>query len=66
MCLGLDTNGNVLVWGSNTDGLLGLGYDINAVETPTPLEELKEITDISLSDYHAVVVNTYGNAFSWD
>ncbi len=65
MCLGLDTNGNVLVWGQNQEGLLGLGYDITMVETPTILTKLKDIKEISLSDYHAVVLNTNGNAFSW-
>ena len=65
MCLGLDTNGNVLVWGQNQEGLLGLGYDVTLVETPTILNKLKDIKDISLSDYHAVVLNNNGNAFSW-
>ena len=65
MCLGLDTSGNVLVWGQNNEGLLGLGYDINSVETPTILTKLKDIKEISLSDYHAVVLNNNGNAFSW-
>ena len=65
MCLGLDTNGNVLVWGQNQEGLLGLGYDITAVETPTVLTKLKDIKEISLSEYHAVVLNSSGNAFSW-
>ena len=32
MCLSLDINGNVLVWGQNKEGLLGLGYDITSVE----------------------------------
>lgn len=65
MCLGLDTNGNVLVWGKNQEGLLGLGYDITVVETPTILNKLKDIKEISLSEYHAVVLNNNGNAFSW-
>ena len=65
MCLGLDINGNVLVWGQNQEGLLGLGYDITTVETPTILSKLKDIKEISLSDYHAVVLNNNGNAFSW-
>ena len=65
MCLGLDTNGNVLVWGQNQEGLLGLGYDITSVETPTMLTKLKDIKEISLSEYHAVVLNNNGNAFSW-
>jgi hypothetical protein len=65
MCLALDINGNVLVWGQNQEGLLGLGYDITMVETPTIIAKLKDIKEISLSDYHAVVLNNNGNAFSW-
>ena len=65
MCLGLDINGNVLVWGQNKEGLLGLGYEVTSVETPTMLEGLADITDISLSDYHAVALNSSGNPLSW-
>ena len=65
MCLGLDINGNVLVWGENNDGLLGLGYDITSVKSPFIIEELKDIVEISLSDNHAVVLNSIGVPFSW-
>ena len=65
MCIGLDLSGNVYVWGKNQDGLLGLGYDITSVDSPTLISKLKEIKEISLSDYHAVVINNNGNAFSW-
>mgnify|MGYP002527263706 FL=1 len=65
MCLSLDINGHVLVWGQNKEGLLGLGYEVTSVETPTMLEGLVDITDISLSDYHAVALNSSGNPFSW-
>jgi len=65
MCLSLDINGNVLVWGQNKEGLLGLGYDVTSVETPTILEGLVDITDISLSDFHAVALNSTGVPFSW-
>ena len=65
MCLSLDINGNVLVWGENSDGLLGLGYDITSVKSPFIIEELKDIVELSLSDNHAVVLNSAGVAFSW-
>ena len=65
MCLSLDTNGNVLVWGQNKDGLLGLGYEVNSVDNPTILDGLVDIVDISLSDYHAVALNSSGIPFSW-
>ena len=65
MCLGLDVYHNVLVWGQNKEGLLGLGFDITSIEVPTIIPKLKEIKEISLSDYHAVALNNNGNAFSW-
>ena len=65
VCIGLDINGNVLVWGQSTEGTLGLGYEITNIEEPTILEELKEIIDLSLSDHHAIAINLNGNAFSW-
>ena len=65
MCLSLDINGNVYVWGQNKDGLLGLGYEVNSVENPTILDGLTEIVDISLSDNHAVALNSSGIPFSW-
>ena len=65
LCLGLDVYHNVLVWGQNKEGLLGLGYEITSVEIPTIIPKLKEIKEISLSEYHAVVINNNGDAFSW-
>ena len=65
MCLSLDINGNVLVWGQSKDGLLGLGYEVNKVDNPTILDGLVDIVDISLSDYHAVALNSSGTPFSW-
>ena len=63
--IGLDINGNVLVWGQSTEGVLGLGFDISKVENPTILEDLKNIIQISSSDHHVVAVNSEGNAYSW-
>ena len=65
VCLGLDVNGNVLVWGQSNEGILGLGYDIVNVQKPTILEDLKDIKDISLSDHHVVAINSSGVAYSW-
>ena len=65
VCLGLEINGNVLVWGQSTEGTLGLGYDITNVDEPTLLEDLKDIIQISLSDHHAIAINSSGCAYSW-
>ena len=63
--IGLNINGNVLVWGQSSEGLLGLGFDISKVENPTILEDLKNIIQISSSDHHAVAINKEGVAYSW-
>ena len=63
--LGLDINGNVLVWGQSIEGVLGLGFDISKVENPTILEDLKNIIQISLSEHHAIAINSDGVAYSW-
>ena len=67
ICLCLDIHNKVLVWGKNVNGLLGLGYDIKSVSTPVYIEELKSlnITEISLSENHAVVISSQGSAYSW-
>ena len=63
--IGLDINGNVLVWGQSTEGVLGLGFDNSKVENPTILEDLKNIIQISSSDHHVVAINSEGMAYSW-
>ena len=67
MCLALDNFSKVLTWGKNSDGLLGLGYDIKSIESPVFIDELKniEISQISLSENHAVVLSYAGIAYSW-
>ena len=67
MCLALDNFSKVMTWGKNSDGLLGLGYDIKSIESPVFIDELKniEISQISLSENHAVVLSYAGIAYSW-
>ena len=65
MCIGIDLHNDVLVWGTSNEGTLGLGYRTTSVETPTKLDNLKQIIDISLSDSHAVAISSIGEAFSW-
>lgn len=64
MCLGLDVYHIILVLGQNKYGLLSLGYNKTSIEIPTLITKLKEIKEISLSDYHVVALNTNGNAYS--
>ena len=67
MCLALDSDSKVMTWGHNSNGLLGLGYDITSIESPIYIEELKgkNISQIALSENHAIALSHSGIAFSW-
>ena len=67
MCLALDSNSKVMTWGKNSNGLLGLGHDITSIESPIYIEELKDIniSQLALSENHAVALSSTGIAFSW-
>lgn len=61
--MGVNYNGSLFVWGINKDGLLGLGYNITEVESPTEL--LYNIKELSISENHAVAINIEGEVYSW-
>ena len=67
MCLALDDQSKVMTWGKNSNGLLGLGYDIKSINSPIYIDELKNIniSQISLSENHAVALSYSGIAYSW-
>ena len=67
MCLALDFDSKVMTWGTNSNGLLGLGHDITSITSPIYIEELKDIniSQISLSENHTVVLSYSGIAYSW-
>ena len=56
---------NVYVWGESNKGLLGLGFKIREVSTPTQLNNLSKITKLGLSENHAIALNVNGECFSW-
>ena len=61
--MGMELNGGIFAWGSHNDGLLGLGYNVTHVETPTYL--INNIKELSISDSHAVALDNSGDVFSW-
>jgi len=63
LTMGINYNGTLFVWGCNKDGLLGLGYNIKEVDSPTEL--LGNIKELSISENHAVAINLDGEVFSW-
>lgn len=65
VCFGVDRGYHVHAWGTSTKGLLGLGYKTTEVNSPTLLQNLKDVLDISQSESHAVAITFNGEAFSW-
>lgn len=63
LAMGINFHGNLFVWGKNKDGLLGLGYNIIDVETPT--EILANVKELSISENHAVAIDLEGEVYSW-
>ena len=63
LTMGVTYNGSIFVWGDNKDGLLGLGYNVTDVDSPTEL--LNNIKELSISETHAVAIDSEGECFSW-
>jgi len=61
--MGINHHGTVFVWGFNKGGLLGLGYNLTEVDTPTEL--IRNIKELSISENHAVAIDLYGDIYSW-
>ncbi len=53
------------VWGNNKDSLLGHGCNVVSLNSPSKLETLKYISEISFSESHAVAINFSGELFAW-
>lgn len=63
--LAIDDNYDLYVWGNSTQGVLGLGFRITEVTSPTKLKSLFNIVKVSISENHAVALNKEGIAYSW-
>lgn len=50
--------GDVYVWGSNSDGQLGLGNDVHETGTPTHLAVADKIVNIECGYYHTAMVSS--------
>lgn len=63
--IAIDDNYDLYVWGNSTQGVLGLGFRITEVTSPTKLKSLFNIVKVSISENHAVALNKEGIAYSW-
>lgn len=61
--LALDTNGNVWVWGHNTNGQLGNGSVGSSVFTPVSIAAFSPAISISAGSEHSLVVKTGGTVW---
>lgn len=53
----LPENGQVYVWGDNSEGQLGLGDRVHEVDTPTKLTSIGErVVRVACGYYHTAVV----------
>ena len=63
--MALNASGQIFTWGSmNQYGQLGHG-DFDAYLEPTLVEGLPAIHDIAMGSYHSLVLDHYGNAYSF-
>lgn len=64
----LKNDGTVYAWGINDNGQLGLGCYLNGCSrysTPTRINNLSNVIDISAGSLHTIVVKSDGSVFGW-
>jgi alpha-tubulin suppressor-like RCC1 family protein len=63
--IALMKNGEVMAWGHNTYGQLGLGEKGEAVSVPQKVPGIKDIVDVDAGGNRCAAVDKYGNVFTW-
>jgi len=63
--LALKSDGSVWAWGSNANGLLGIGSNATDVLTPTKINGLPAIRSITAGNFASYAVGTDGTCWSW-
>ncbi|MBI3896886.1 MAG: hypothetical protein HY308_01160 [Gammaproteobacteria bacterium] len=61
----IKTNGDVLTWGPNKCGLLGIGTLSGPTLTPVQITGLTNVTSLATGDYYAIARDGAGNVYSW-
>ena len=63
--LALKGDGTVWAWGSNANGLLGIGSAATDVLTPTRINGLPTIRSVTAGNFASYAVGTDGSCWSW-
>jgi hypothetical protein len=63
--LALKSDGTVWAWGSNANGLLGIGSTATDLLTPTKINGLPAIRSIIAGNFASYAVGTDGSCWSW-
>ena len=63
--LALMANGNVMAWGQNLYGQLGLGTSTTTYNTPTVISGLSNVTSIAVGNNHALALDSSNRLWSW-
>ena len=61
----LTSDGKVYTFGSNTYGEAGVNSTANYVSTPTLVQNMGNITELSMGSNHMIAVDSYGNVYTW-
>ena len=61
----LHDDASVSCWGNNSGGQLGLGYESDAVKTPTHVPELGMVLSITAGNFHTCAMQLGGTVYCW-
>jgi alpha-tubulin suppressor-like RCC1 family protein len=62
--LGINSNGELFAWGSNSKGQLGLGNNTD-FSTPQKVGNLSNWIYITTGEFHSLAINSNGELFAW-
>ncbi len=63
--LALLSDGTVMAWGSNLEGQLGDGASGGVAETPQAVQELSDVSAVSVGGHHSLALLRNGTVMAW-
>lgn len=61
----LTAGGLIYVWGSNSEGQLGLGTEVNQMNKPAPIRSIDQVRSIACGYYHMAAVTESGDLYTF-
>ncbi|XP_039264808.2 uncharacterized protein LOC120340578 [Styela clava] len=61
----LTSDGDIYVWGSNVEGQLGLGSEVNEAIKPTLLKTINQVKYVACGYYHMAAVTVSGDLYTF-